>query len=124
MMPNERYFQQPTQFTNNGMNWVQGEAGAKSYPVSPGMSLALFDSENEGVFYIKSVDISGMPLQLRTFNYTEKVVKESVKTSEDGKYATKEDLDIFQEAVLTKVDDIMKKYLSNKKEYSNKKGEL
>lgn len=124
MMPNERYFQQPAQqFTNGGITWAQGEAGAKSFPVAPGNSLAIFDSENDGIFYIKSVDISGMPLPLRTFDYIERVVKEPVKTSEDCKYATKEDLDIFQESVLTKVDDIMKKYLTNKKTYDNKKGD-
>ena len=40
----------------NSFIWVQGEAGAKSYPVAPGNRIALFDSENP-VVYIKSVDV-------------------------------------------------------------------
>lgn len=50
--------------------WVQGEAGAKAYPVAAGNSMLLMDSENEQ-FYIKSTDISGMPMPLRVFSYKE-----------------------------------------------------
>lgn len=50
--------------------WVQGEAGAKAYPVAPGNSVLLMDSESE-VFYIKSTDTSGIPMPLRVFNYSE-----------------------------------------------------
>lgn len=56
--------------TDNGIVWVQGESGAKSYFVAAGKSALLMDSE-EQKFYIKSADISGMPLPLRTFTYTE-----------------------------------------------------
>ncbi len=79
---------QPTNPQDNSINWVQGEAGAKSYPVAPGQSAMLMDSENE-VFYIKTVDASGMPLPLRIFDYKErfqekenKEVKESKQTKE------------------------------------------
>lgn len=46
--------------------WVQGIAGAKSYPVAPGHSAPLFDSEDLKV-YIKTVDQSGVPQPLRCF---------------------------------------------------------
>lgn len=72
--PYQSYVQQPAQpatpQTDNGIVWVQGESGAKSFFVSPGKSVLLMDSE-ESKFYIKSADISGMPLPLRTFTYTE-----------------------------------------------------
>lgn len=55
----------------NGIIWVQGEAGAKSYLVAPGQSVLLMDSE-KSCFYIKSTDISGMPLPLRIFDYVER----------------------------------------------------
>lgn len=55
----------------NGIIWVQGEAGAKSYLVAPGHSVLLMDSEGSA-FYIKSTDVSGMPLPLRIFDYTER----------------------------------------------------
>lgn len=65
---------QPTQQpqvpqTNQGILWVQGEAGAKSYLVAPNTSVLLMDSENER-FYIKTTDSAGMPT-LRTFEYKE-----------------------------------------------------
>lgn len=54
-----------------GLIWVQGEEGAKSYQVAPGNSVQLMDSENP-VFYIKSVDASGIPLPLRVFDFVER----------------------------------------------------
>lgn len=54
---------------DNGVIWVQGEAGAKSWVVPPGKSVMLMDSENS-VFYIKTTDNSGVPLPLRIFDYT------------------------------------------------------
>jgi hypothetical protein len=50
--------------------WVQGESGAKAYPVQNGKSVVLFDSESEH-FFIKTADASGMPQPLRIFNYSE-----------------------------------------------------
>ena len=47
--------------------WVQGDAGAKSYPVAPGNRIALFDSENP-VVYIKSVDLSGRPAEMEIYD--------------------------------------------------------
>lgn len=63
-------YQAPQQ-QSNGLIWVQGEAGAKSYMVAPGQSVLLMDSENQA-FYIKSADASGMPLPLRVFDYSER----------------------------------------------------
>lgn len=65
-------YQQPPQQqqnVNQGILWVQGEAGAKSYLVAPNTSVLLMDSENER-FYIKTTDSAGMPT-LRTFEYKE-----------------------------------------------------
>lgn len=56
---------------NNGLIWVQGESGAKSYLVAPGNTVMLLDAENS-VFYLKSADASGMPLPLRIFDYKER----------------------------------------------------
>lgn len=64
---------QPSGNGNSGLIWVQGEAGAKSYIVAPGNTVMLMDSE-ANVFYIKSADASGMPLPLRTFDYSERTV--------------------------------------------------
>ena len=66
--------QQPT--TDNGILWVQGEAGAKSWAVAPGKSVMLMDSESN-TFYIKSSDNSGMPMPLRIFDYRERTTQQT-----------------------------------------------
>lgn len=58
---------------NNTFNWVQGEAGAKSYPVAPGNRVALFDSENP-VVYIKEVDLYGKPTEFKIYDLVERKV--------------------------------------------------
>ena len=60
-------------YLNNvsGMNWCQGEGGAKAYPVAPGNTVPIFDTEDKCV-YIKSVDVMGRPLPLKILDYTER----------------------------------------------------
>ena len=55
----------------SGMNWCQGESGAKAYPVAPGNTVPIFDTE-EKCAYIKSVDVMGRPLPLKILDYTER----------------------------------------------------
>lgn len=81
--PTQMSVTQPT--TNDGLKWVQGISGAKSYMVSPGASVLLMDSEADR-FYIKSADPAGMPLPLRIFNYTE--IKENSPQSTCANNAT------------------------------------
>ena len=52
----------------NGLNWVQGEAGAKAFPVAPNTTVDLWDSEAQ-VIYLKSADASGMP-SMKVLDYT------------------------------------------------------
>lgn len=63
-------YQQPQQQTqvSNGIIWVQGEAGAKSYMVAPNNTVQLWDSESQTI-YLKSADASGMP-SMRILDYT------------------------------------------------------
>ena len=87
---------QPTQMsvanqqTNNGLVWVQGEAGAKSFLVAPGCTVMLMDSEGER-FYLKSADASGMPLPLRVFEYKERT--ETAQQTAGGSMVAFDDLD-------------------------------
>ena len=74
-MPSQPMQAQP----NNGLIWVQGESGAKSYLVAPNATVMLMDSEGDR-FYIKSADASGMPLPLRIFDYTERSAVSSQPT--------------------------------------------
>lgn len=57
-------FVQPAQ-TSNTFAWVQGEAAAKAYPVPPGTTMILMDTENP-VLYMKFTDQSGRPQDIQT----------------------------------------------------------
>lgn len=97
--------------------WVQGEAGAKAYPVQSGRSVLLMDSENS-VFYIKSTDTSGMPQPLRIFSYEE--LQEGVRNEpsiDTSKFITRDE---FEKAIA----DLSKKQNQNtyqRKEKNNVK---
>lgn len=67
--PPVQNYQVPQQ-PDTSIIWVQGESGAKAYPVQNGKSVVLFDSESEH-FFIKTADASGMPQPLRVFSYSE-----------------------------------------------------
>ena len=85
--------QSSQQVGGNGLNWVQGEAGAKSYIIAPNTTVLLMDSEEQR-FYIKSSDASGMPLPLRVFEYREaqNAAVSEPKAFEGDKYVTHEEL--------------------------------
>lgn len=68
------YFQPNGQTQESNPIWVQGINGAKSYLVAPGRSAVLFDSEST-TFYIKQVDINGVPQPLRIYDYTERAAQ-------------------------------------------------
>lgn len=82
---------QPQETSDNGIKWVQGEAGAKSYPVAPGRSVMLMDSESL-TFYIKSADQSGMPLPLRIYDYTERAQTQQA-APHTSEYVTHDELE-------------------------------
>lgn len=82
---------QPYYQQNNGIIWIQGEAGAKSYMVAPNNTVALFDSEAQ-VIYLKSADASGMP-SIKTLDYT--IRELPAQTHENATktiFATQEDI--------------------------------
>ena len=88
-----------TQPAETGILWVQGEAGAKSWAVAPGKSVLLMDSESNK-FYIKSSDGSGMPMPLRTFEYTEQTDKPQETQLDTSEFVTKKELDEKLSALL------------------------
>jgi hypothetical protein len=75
--------QNTQQAQTGGLQWVQGEAGAKAFPMGAAQSALLMDSENN-VFYIKSTDNSGMPLPLRTFDYKERTAQSTPKAAQNA----------------------------------------
>lgn len=94
---------QPTQ--TNGIIWVQGEAGAKSYMVAPNTTVQLWDSESQTI-YLKSADASGMP-SMRIIDYT---IRDSTpkapNLSKQSDFATKSEL----QAVLNELNALKAKF--------------
>lgn len=78
----------PNPANNQGIIWVQGEAGAKSYLVAPNCTVQLWDSEAQ-VIYLKSADASGMPT-MKIIDYTIRG-NENIKTNIE--YVTSEQLE-------------------------------
>lgn len=81
---------------NNGIIWVQGEAGAKSYLVAPNNTVPLWDSESQTI-YLKSADTSGMP-SMKVIDYTIRDVA-PMPTKQGVAYATKDELEKLREEV-------------------------
>lgn len=96
-------YQQPTQPPTNSLIWVQGESGAKSYLVGAGQTALLMDSE-QSRFYIKSTDNSGMPMPLRTFEYSEITANNTPHNAvvETPDYVTREEFEKRLSEIQTK----------------------
>lgn len=82
----------------NGIIWVQGEAGAKSYLVAPNTTVQLWDSEAQ-VIYLKSADASGMP-SMKIIDYTirDMTQPQPAQTVQQN-YVTKDEFDEFKQQV-------------------------
>lgn len=93
----QQNYQQNTPNNQNGIIWVQGEAGAKSYLVAPNTTVQLWDSEAQRI-YLKSADASGMP-SIKTLDYT---IRESVVNTQPlatDEYIHKDELDTIKEQI-------------------------
>lgn len=100
---------------NQGLLWVSGEVGAKSYLVAPNSTVLLMDSDASR-FYLKSADNAGMP-NLRVFEYNEVTntpqnapqAPNLDEKSLDGKYVTRaeyEGLKRHYDNILERLDSV------------------
>ena len=103
MPPHQMPMQQPRQ-DSNGLIWVQGEAGAKSWFVASGATVLLMDSENPR-FYIKSADMNGMPA-MRTFEYSEIGAQKPKIAAPETEFVTADAFNAFREDVLKRLEDL------------------
>lgn len=92
-------YQQQQQPVNQGLLWVQGVEGAKSYLVAPNTTVLLMDADAQR-FYLKSTDGTGIP-NLRTFEYSEVTQNalqpvQSVPENLDDKYVTRTEYDALK----------------------------
>lgn len=106
------YMQQPQQFVpqmptpqpqpqsqSNGIIWVQGEAGAKSFMVAPNTTVQLWDSEDQ-VIYLKSADASGMPT-MKVLDYTIRQAgsQQNAPALMQSDFVTRDELSAFEEKI-------------------------
>lgn len=69
----QQFQQQPPQQNNSvSVVTVQGEAGARIYPVAAGNTVLLIDFDSKK-FWLKSTDLNGMPSRFAAFSFTEEV---------------------------------------------------
>lgn len=96
MINHNQYMQRNSNiFTpTSNINYVQGEAGAKAYPVANGFTMFLMDAE-EQKFYIKQCDSMGIP-SMKIYKFEELIEPEPEKIE----YVTKADFVDFEEKVL------------------------
>ena len=98
-------FQPPqTRPDQSGINWVQGEAGAKSWFVTPGSTVLLMDSETQR-FYLKMADPSGVPT-MRTFEYTEVGAQKPQEQKMIAGFVTIDAFNEFREDVMKRLEDL------------------
>ena len=98
-------FQMPMQRPDpTGLNWVQGEAGAKSWLVNPGATVLLMDSENQR-FYLKSADMNGVPA-MRTFEYSEIGASKPQEAMQTVNFVSVEEFNGFRDEVLKRLEDL------------------
>ena len=110
-----QYQQTAPQPINQGLLWVSGEVGAKSYLVAPNSTVLLMDSDSQR-FYLKSADGAGMP-SMRIFEYNEVTNTPTSVVSApnsdfkelDGKYVTREEYEGLKrqyESIMQRLDSI------------------
>ena len=80
--------------TQNTFVWIQGEEAARNYPVAPGNTVVLIESDKP-IMYMKSADLSGrpQPMQIRYLVSEEdyrKIQNGSNLQANDDTYVTKE----------------------------------
>lgn len=92
---------QPARPDPSGLNWVQGEASAKSWIVAPGATVLLMDSEAQR-FYLKSSDVNGVPT-MRTFEYTEVGAVKPAEPTKPAQFVTVDEFNSFRTEVLGKL---------------------
>ena len=99
---------QNNQQQSNSIIWVQGEAGAKAYPLAPNNKILLMDSENP-VLYVKSVNASGIPDPLIIYDLVQRSDEPVQKNESD------ERLNSIEER-LKKIENRLQNNMNNSKQ--------
>ena len=100
MQPNQnQFYPRSTIMSGPQIQWVQGIEGAKAYQLAPNSNVQLLDSENDGLFYIKTSDNIGM-CNLRVFKYEEITNQQSPSAANLTEYVRKDELESLINSIL------------------------
>jgi len=102
-----QYSQYPQYPNRSGLNWAQGETGAKAFPTQPNTSDVIFDSESPR-FFIKTVDASGVPMPLRKFKFYEEIEQPAQKISQDESSQNAKEEYLTKAEFESKIDELMR----------------
>lgn len=110
------------------VRFIQGGSNsAKAYPVMPGKTVLLMDSE-ESKFYLKKMDAYGVPSPLREFNYTEVFETPAndipVATEVKPEYVTKDDFNAFTDKMINMLSEQRKPRFEKKGGQRNAESDL
>lgn len=92
-----------TGIAQNAIQWVQGIEGAKAFQIMPSSNAMMLDSENDGIFYIKTSDNVGM-CNLRIFKFEEVTQQQPAKINPD-EYVKKSELEALVNQMLGGTND-------------------
>ena len=84
--------------SQNNIKWVQGIEGAKAWQVAPNSNDIMLDSDNDGIFYIKTSDNVGM-CNLRVFKF-EEITQQQTQRINPDEYVKKSELEALINSML------------------------
>lgn len=102
-----------------GINWVDGEVGAKAFPLPAGWPantpIDLWDT-NDCVIYLKSINQLGMPNPLKVIHYTmdEPQQQSNLMAGPNSpEYVTKEDMKSMEDRIIAHLTSNMDRRATN-----------
>lgn len=97
--PNSMNIQSTQTPQPNTFVWVSGEQAARSYPIAPGATVLMMDSEAQ-TFYIKKADASGRPFPLEIYDFAPRAMQQQSAPQVESNFVKMEDIDrIVEEKV-------------------------
>lgn len=117
---------QQTQQSGYGLNWVDGEVGAKAFQMPagwpPNQPIALWDT-NDTVIYLKSINPMGMPNPLQKAHYSlEERKSASISSDRSGDtgpdlsvYVRKDDMERMKQELMDAIGSVRTESVTGKK---------
>lgn len=111
-MPMDQYQQvyKPPQslnpINNYGMIWAKGIEAAKAYPQAPSTNLIIWDSDTD-VFYKKTTDAQGKPIEFRVFDYNEREIQNENSNNQPPVQQTNDELSVGIRSLESKMDKLI-----------------